>query len=224
MTSVTRAAVNGVATLGTVALMAIAVLLDGEGVVRRFRRLLPQAHRPRADHLARTAYDVITRYFAGSLLVAILAGLYTLAVGLALGVPLAPLAALWVTLTDLIPQVGGFLGGALFTVLAMSQGLVIGLSAMVLFILWLTFENHLIQPSVVGHAVDLSPPVTILAVLVGGAAAGVPGALIATPLVGTLKGLYLEFSGQAKPHDAGPARLGLRQRLRARWRRLVHRR
>jgi hypothetical protein len=43
--------------------------------------------------------------------------------------------------------------------------------------------------------VNLSPPTTMLAALVGGAAVGVPGAIIGTPLVGTIKGLYLEYRG-----------------------------
>lgn len=203
LAELTRAALNGIASLSTIGLVAIAVLLDGEGVVGRARRLLPLDQRERADRLGRTAYSIIARYFAGSLLVAALAGLYTLAVGLVLGVPLAPLAALWVTLTNLIPQVGGFLGGAFFTLLALSQGLGTGLAALALFLLWLNVENHVIQPSIVGQAVDLSPPVTILAVLVGGAAAGVPGALIATPLVGTLKGLYFELRGMSPVRATG---------------------
>ena len=47
------------------------------------------------------------RYFAGSLLVALLPGLYVLTIGLVLGVPLAPLLGLWVAVFDLVPQIGG---------------------------------------------------------------------------------------------------------------------
>jgi putative heme transporter len=39
--------------------------------------------------------------------------------------------------------------------------------------------------------VNLSPPTTMLAAIIGGTAAGVPGALVATPLVGSVKRLYL---------------------------------
>ena len=60
-------------------------------------------------------------YFAGSLLVAVLNGSCILTAGLLLGVPLAPIAALWATLTNLIPQIGGFLGGAFFVLLALTQ-------------------------------------------------------------------------------------------------------
>ena len=66
-------------------------------------------------------YDTIGRYFGGSITVAVLMGVFVLTVGLILSVPLAPLAAVWAMLTDLIPQVGGFLGGAFFVLLAITE-------------------------------------------------------------------------------------------------------
>ena len=64
-------------------------------------------------------------------------GLYVLALGLVLGVPLAPLAAIWVMLTDLIPQVGGFLGGSFFVLLATTQGMTTALIAAGGFVLYM---------------------------------------------------------------------------------------
>lgn len=62
---------------------------------------------------------------------------------------------------------------------------------MLLFVAYMSTENYLIQRAVVGKAVNLSPPTTMIAALVGGAAMGVPGALVATPLVGSVKAVYL---------------------------------
>lgn len=188
--------VGGLAATVTVLLVAVALLIDGDALTRRFRRLLPEERRDAADRAGRIFYQVIGRYFAGSLLVAGIAGTFVLALGLVMGVPLAPLAAIWVFITDLIPQVGGFLGGAVFVTLAVTQSVTIGVIAAVLFIVYLQVENHILQPAIVGERVDLSPPVTMLAALTGGAAAGVPGALIATPLLGTIKALYLEYRGR----------------------------
>jgi predicted PurR-regulated permease PerM len=193
VSDVTRSLLGGAVALVTVVIIALAVLLDGEIFVRRVRGLIPEANRERADEIAGIFYRVIGKYFAGSLVVAVLAGIYILAVGLAFGVPLAPIAALWMVITDLIPQVGGFLGGAFFTLLAVSQSVTIGLVCLVLYLLYMNLENHVIQPAIVGEAVDLSPPTTMLAALVGGAAGGIPGALFATPLAGAVKQLYLEF-------------------------------
>ena len=163
-------------------------------------------------------YRTLGRYFGGSITVAILMGLWVLALGLLLGVPLIPLAALWAMLTDLIPQVGGFLGGAFFVLLATTQGATTGLIAAVGFVLYMNLENHVIQPAIVGRSVDLTPPTTMVAAFVGGAIAGIPGALVATPFVGAAKAIYLEARGRPKPDE--PAPKGLVGRVRD----LLHRR
>ena len=113
-------------------------------------------------------YRTLGRYFGGSITVAILMGLYVLALGLVLGIPLAPLAAIWAMLTDLIPQVGGFLGGSFFVLLATTQGVTTALIAAVGFVLYMNLENHVIQPAIVGRSVDLTPPTTMVAAFVGG--------------------------------------------------------
>jgi predicted PurR-regulated permease PerM len=212
--NVTRSLLTGAVALVTVVLVALAVLLDGEILVGRTRRLLPARARDRADEVARIFYRVIGKYFAGSLVVAVLAGIYILAIGLVMGVPLAPIAALWMVITDLIPQIGGFLGGAFFTVLAVSQGVTIGLVCLILYLIYMNLENHVISPLIVGEAVDLSPPTTMLAALVGGAAGGIPGALFATPLAGAVKQLYFEFRFGRTTLDDKPRRVPFRNLLR----------
>ena len=184
---------GGASAALAVALVTISVLLDGERLVRLIRQLVPVEHRSRTDHIGRVVYETFGRYFGGSLTVAALMGLYVLTVGLLLDVPLAPAAALWAMLTSLIPQVGGLLGGTLFGVLALSQGAVPGVIAIVLFVIYMNIENHVIQPAIVGRAVDVTPPTSMVAALVGGAAAGVPGAIVATPLVGAVKILAREW-------------------------------
>jgi putative heme transporter len=144
-------------------------------------------------------YGTIGNYVAGSIFVAVLNGLVVLTTGLALGVPLAPLAAIWSMLTNLIPQVGGFLGGSFFVLLALTQSPLTALIAAAIFLAYQQFENNVIQPAIIGTAVNLTPPTTMLAALIGGAAAGVPGALVATPLLGAAKALYLDRQGKALP-------------------------
>ena len=68
-----------------------------------------------------------------------------------------------------------------------------------LFVAYMTIENHVIQPAIVGRSVDLTPPTTMVAAFVGGAVGGIPGALVATPLVGAAKQLFLEVRGRRPP-------------------------
>lgn len=190
---VARTLVDGLVAAIVVVVVAVSVLIDGDRLVSRLKAALPARAEPTAVRVGRTFYRTIGAYFSGSLLVAAIDATFVLAVGLAFGVPLAPAAALWMLAVALIPQIGGFLGGAFLGLLAFSQGADTGLVVVGLYALWNTFENHIITPAIVGDAVDLSPPATMLAALIGGAAVGIPGALVATPLVGAVKSLYLEL-------------------------------
>jgi predicted PurR-regulated permease PerM len=191
---------------------ALGVLVDGPSMVRRIRSIVPPSRQAKADEVGQIVYESFGSYFAGSLLVAVLNGMVILTTGLVLGVPLAPVAGVWSTLTNFIPQIGGFLGGSFFVLLALTKSPVTALIAAVIFLGYQQFENNVVQPAVVGSAVNLTPPATMLAALIGGAAAGVPGALVATPLMGAGKALYLDWRGQRPPKQEA----ALTRRLKAR--------
>jgi predicted PurR-regulated permease PerM len=151
------------------------------------------------------SYRVVGKYVAGSLLVALVAGLTTLTAGLILGVPLAPLLALWVMVWDLVPQVGGAAGGIPFVLFGFTQGAVVGVACAVFFVVYLQIENNILGPLLVGQAVKLSPPATMTAALVGVSAGGVVGALLAVPVLGAAKAIYLELRPEvADPGEVEP--------------------
>jgi predicted PurR-regulated permease PerM len=184
---------DGLLVAGFTLLITISLLLDGERLVRAARRLVPEGRREQADRLGLLAYQTFGKYVAGSLLVAGVAGLAVLAVGLVLKVPLTPLLALWVALFDLVPQIGGAAGGIPFVLLGFSRSATTGVICAVFFVLYLQFENHVLSPLIVGRSVKLSPPATMTAALVGVSAGGVVGALLAVPVVAAAKAAYLEL-------------------------------
>lgn len=188
-----RSLVDAVLLAFATLLLATTLLVDGERLLRAVRRLLPAERREQADRLARTAYDVVGRYVAGSLSVAVLAGVVNLIAGLVLGVPLAPLAALNVTLWNLVPQIGGLFGALPFVLLGFTKGPGTGVACALVFVVYMNIENHLVQPLLIGNAVKLSPPVTMTAALIGVSAGGVVGALLVIPLVGAVKAIYVEL-------------------------------
>ena len=187
-------------------MITISLLLDGERLLRGARRVIPAARQGQADRLGRLAYQTFGKYVAGSLLVAGIAGVAVLTVGLILGVPLTPLLAVWVAVFDLVPQIGGAAGGIPFVLLGFSKSATTGVICAVFFVLYLQFENHILSPLVVGRSVKLSPPATMTAALIGVSAGGVVGALLAVPVVAAAKAAYVELRpDQAKAEDDEPA-------------------
>ena len=200
-----RSLLGGILAAVSTLLVAVTLLLDADALRYRARALVPPRHRERMSSSAAISYQVVGRYFAGSVLVAVIAGVSVLIVGLVLGLPLAPLMAVWVAIFDLVPQIGGAVGGIPFVLLGFTQGAGTGVICAAFFVLYLQFENHILQPLVVGQAVKLSPPATMTAALVGVSAAGVVGALVAVPLLGAAKALYTELRARQRTGTPAPA-------------------
>ena len=117
---------------------------------------------------------------------------FTIAV--VLGVGLAPILAAWAFVWNFVPQIGGFMGGVPLILFALIAGPMRGLVAGLLYLVYQFIENHLIQPAVIGAAIDVAPWGTLIAALVGGAAAGVIGAVVITPLVGVVRVVRFELA------------------------------
>lgn len=201
--------------LGLVLVAGIA--LEGPMLVRLARGAIPHANRELADAVGRLVYNVVARYFAGNLLLATLHALWVTGMGLLAGVPLSPVLGVWVAITSLIPQIGGLLGFALVFVVSLSQGLGVTLFMSVTFFVYMTFNNNVLLPLIVGKVVDVSAPITMLAAIGGFSVAGVVGSLLAVPTIGALKAVasFVRHRGEPgyEPPGSTSMHLDLRGRL-----------
>ena len=195
-------------------------LYEGPRLIRNVRSAIPAARQEAADGIGRIVYAVLAKYFAGSLLVAVLNGIWTAAAAIIAGVPLSPVLAVWSALTSLIPQIGGLLGFALVFIVSLTAGVGPAIFMTIAFLAFMLFTNHVLVPLVVGKAVSLSPPVTMLAAVGGFSVAGIVGALFAVPTFGAIKAVAMHLRGTDPEldHDEDARHHpGVLTRLRARF-------
>jgi predicted PurR-regulated permease PerM len=57
-----------------------------------------------------------------------------------------------------------------------------GVTCVIFYVAYQQFENYVVYPRVMRRAVDVPAPVTVVAVLIGGALLGITGALLAIPI------------------------------------------
>jgi predicted PurR-regulated permease PerM len=186
----------------------VALLFDGPRLEGAVRRRVPARHRRQYTRLVGAIGVSLGGYAAGAALVAAINGSVVFALAVVLGVGLAPILALWAFAWNFVPQIGGFMGGVPLVAFAFIAGPLRGLIAGLVFIAYQFVENHLIQPAVIGAAIDVAPWGTLLAALAGGAAAGVIGAIVVTPLVGIVRVVRNElrrddFPGATSSSPAG---------------------
>ncbi|MEX0797332.1 MAG: AI-2E family transporter [Acidimicrobiia bacterium] len=92
------------------------------------------------------------------------------------------------------PVVGVFIGAAPAIAIAYVELGPGGAIAVAVFIVvYQPIENYLIAPRVMKRTVDLSPPVVIISLMVGGSLAGVLGALLALPVAAVITLLTNRF-------------------------------
>jgi putative heme transporter len=172
-----------------VLLITVTGLIDGERARHGLRSLFAPERQPQVDRVDTITRRVIARYAVGSVVIAAIAGTAVFVIALVAGIPLAPLLGLWAFIANFIPQIGGYLGGAPLVVMALTLGATEGVIVAAIYLVYMQLENRIIQPVIVSKAVDIAPFVAMVAVLIGGATAGVVGAVLVTPLVAVVKTL-----------------------------------
>jgi predicted PurR-regulated permease PerM len=170
-----------------VVVLAAALLVDGGSVVAGALRRVPVRWRRQAIRLTDASHAAVAGYLAGAVLVAGINATVVLTLALLTGIALAPVLAVWAFMWNFVPQIGGFMGGFPLVLLALAEGPMAALLAGTAFVAYQFLENHLIQPTVISEAIDIPAWMALLAALAGGAAAGVVGAVVLTPLVGVIR-------------------------------------
>jgi predicted PurR-regulated permease PerM len=149
-------------------------------------KLVPTSRRTRTSAISEQILTGIGGYVAGNVLISVIAGVLTWIFLSIAGVNYALALALVVALTDLIPLVGATIGAVLVTGVALLQSLPAGIACAIFFVIYQQVENYLIYPRVMKRSVDVTPAVTVIAALFGGALLGIVGALLAIPVAAAI--------------------------------------
>lgn len=146
--------------------------------------------RSRRDRVAFLGDDIVRRvggYVAGALSIAACAGVSSYLVLLFAGVPYPVALALVVTVTDLLPVIGATIGAIVVTAVAFTQDVRTGVIVAVFYLIYQQVENYVLAPRIMKRSVNVSPAVTIVAVLIGASLLGVIGALLAIPTAAAIQ-------------------------------------
>jgi predicted PurR-regulated permease PerM len=176
-----EAVLSGVTGVILVVVLTCYLLFALPRLERAVYNAVPASRRDRVQQLGEEIVQRLGGYLLGQLLVALVAGTGTLVWLLIFGIPFPFALAVGVALLGLIPVVGSSVGGALVSLVALSKGVPIGLATVVFYVAYRLFEDYLLVPRVMRRTVDVSPLVTIVALLIGGSLLGIIGALLAVP-------------------------------------------
>ena len=179
---------SSAASLLTATLLALVTtfffLADGRRIWRWTVGLVPRPHRDRTDRAASQAWTTLQAYIRTQ---AVVAAVDAAGIGLGallLGLPYVEAIVLIVFLTAFVPIVGAVFSGALAVLVALgSQGVTEALIMLAVVLVVQQVESHVLQPVLMGKAVDLHPWAVIVGVALGSFLLGITGAVLAVPLM-----------------------------------------
>jgi predicted PurR-regulated permease PerM len=88
---------------------------------------------------------------------------------------------------DLIPLVGATLGAVPTVLVAFLHSTPAGIGAIIFFVVYQQFENHVLQVAIMSRTVNLNPLIVLVSVLIGVELFGLLGALLAIPAAGVIQ-------------------------------------
>lgn len=104
-----------------------------------------------------------------------------------------PLLGLWAGITEIIPIVGPWIGGAPAVIIAMTQGWDKAIMVTIFVVILQFLENSVLVPRVMRGAVGLSPLTVFVAILAGTQMLGIVGALLAIPVAAAVQVILSEY-------------------------------
>lgn len=192
--SVAMDAVEVVSGIVLLVVVLFFYLKDGRRLAEGFAAFVAPDSRARIMELADEGWDTVGAYFRGQLLVA-LSDAVLIGIGLViLDVPLAlPLSAM-VFFGGLFPIIGALVTGALAVLVGFSDGgLGIGLAVLGVVVVVQQLEGNVLEPLILGHAIDLDPLSIVVSITMGAILLGVLGAFLAVPAVAAAKRMVVRL-------------------------------
>jgi putative heme transporter len=181
------------------------LLTDDGGIWRWIVRLFPVESRATVAHAGTVAWRTLIAYMRSTVLLALINALTMVVVMLVAGMPLVVPLGVLLFLGSMIPLIGMLVAGVVVILVAsVTKSLVVALVMALALFVTVQLEGNLLNPFILGKAVQIHPLAILMAVTAGTIVGGIFGAFIAVPLVAVLNNVANDVHGHSK-EQAEPA-------------------
>ncbi|WP_262918393.1 AI-2E family transporter [Telluribacter sp. SYSU D00476] len=163
-------------------------------------KLLGREEKRRINRILLRIYDVVHNYLAGLFIVMVIVGSLNTISLLVLDIEYAVFFGFFAALLLLIPYIGVIIGSLLPITMALitkdSPMYAVGVAGAFMVIQFI--EGNFITPCIVGSKISINPLMAIIALVLGSIVWGIPGMVLALPLIAILKVVF-DHSERLKP-------------------------
>ena len=173
------------------------LMVDDGGIWRWVVQLFPEEARVKVAHAGTVGWRTLIAYMRSTVLLALINSLTMVVIMLFAGMPLVVPLGVLLFLGSMIPLIGMLVAGVVVILVALvTKGLVMALAMAIALFLTVQLEGNLLNPYILGKAVQIHPLAILMAVTAGTILGGIFGAFIAVPLVAILNNVANDVHGR----------------------------
>lgn len=164
----------------------------------RFRASICRWLAPKNQATVLSLWDItqmkVSAFINSRLALAFLSTAFTLVFLLIMKIPYSlPLALFTGIVSQFVPTIGTYIGGALPVLLALAESPVKALAVLVFIVVYQQIENYIFSPKISQKALEMNPAVAFVVVLGFGAVFGALGAFLALPVAATIQAVMSTY-------------------------------
>ena len=173
--------------------IGIYMLIDFDSINGHLLHLLPEKNRFEASLLITNISTEVRKSVNGTLLVATAVFICDSIGFWIVGLQAPILFGLLCGITDLIPYVGPYIGGAVAVIIGFSQSPLVGFLTLIVAIIVQLLENNILQPLIMSKTMKLHPVTIIVGLLIFEHFFGIIGMILCTPCIALAKVVWKFF-------------------------------
>ena len=176
------------------------LLIDFDGMKKIFN-IVPKKHKNTVRKLMHELDDTCKDFVQGTLLISFIIFVVTSIFFAIIGLPSPMLFGLICGITNIIPYIGPWVGGAIAAIVGFTVSPFIGILTIVIAFASQQIDGIILQPLIMGRTMKLHPVTIMIGLLVFGYFFGMLGMIIATPSIACIKVIFIYFSDKYKLKD-----------------------
>lgn len=196
---------GGIFGLFTAVILTAYFIIDGERTFQWAVSLFPLDQQPRLASTLMRAKARMRNWLIGQTLLMLSLGVSSLIVYWSLGLKYFYLLAMFAGIANILPIAGPISAVVLASVVAVLDSPQKLVGVIVFFAIYFQIESVFLSPRIMKHTLNLSPLTVIIALSMGGALAGVVGALVSVPTAALVMVLVDEYLVKRKPAETAKA-------------------
>ena len=177
-----KAVVSGVVSTLTILVLTLYFLSSLPQVIEIGLKFVPASRRSRVSKLVNAIVGRIGAFIGGQAIIAAIAAIFILIMGLIIGMPYTGPLAMFVLICGFIPLVGHFIGMGVVTLVSLTDSVSTAAIALASYVIYVQIENYVITPRIMKRSLSIPGLVTIIAALLGTSLLGLVGGLLAVPI------------------------------------------